>query len=83
MNAYVTELRNLASTCEFGTINEGLILYKIVDGIRSDRVRDILLRQCDLTQRKAIETCQADELTRSQMKLMSRDQEIDGISKKK
>ena len=67
VNNYVTELRNLASTCEFGTINEGLILYKIVDGIRSDKVRDTLLRKGDLTLRKAIEICRADEMTRSQM----------------
>ena len=60
-DAYVTELKNLSSTCEFETINEGMILYKIVDGIRSSRVRDVLLRKVtDLTLEKAINICRTD-----------------------
>ena len=31
---FMTELRNLASTCEFGDLHESLLLYKVVDGIR-------------------------------------------------
>ena len=84
IDGYVTELRNLASTCEFETLNDGLILYKMVDGIRSDKVRDNLLRKgADLTLTKAINICRADELTRTQMKLMTKDKEVAGISKKK
>ena len=82
---YVTELKNLSSTCEFETINEGLILYKIVDGIRSSRVRDVLLRKgTDLTLEKAINICRTDETTRQQIKVMDSDVEIAGmISRKK
>ena len=30
---YLTELKNMASTCEFGELHDGLLTYKIVDGI--------------------------------------------------
>ena len=42
---FMTELRNLASTCELGDLHESLLLYKVVDGIRSDKIRDVLLRK--------------------------------------
>ena len=40
---YITELRNLSSTCELLDIRGGLILYKLVDGIKSNQVKDVLL----------------------------------------
>ena len=42
---FMTELRNLASTCESGDLHESLFLYKVMDGIRLDRIRDVLLRK--------------------------------------
>ena len=43
IDTYITQLRNLSSTCKFGDVKEGLILYKLVDGTQSDKVRDTLL----------------------------------------
>ena len=40
---HVTELKNLASTCEFGDIFDGMLTYRVVEGIRSDTVHDRLL----------------------------------------
>ena len=52
---FMTELRNLASTCEFGDLHESLLLYRVVDGIRSDKIRDVLLRKgVEMTLEKAI-----------------------------
>ena len=80
---YMTELKNLASTCEFGELHDGLLTYKIVDGIRSEKIRDVLLRKgAEMTLVKAINICRTDEITRMQMKEMS-DKEINGINKKK
>ena len=41
----MTELKNLASTCEFGELPDSLLPYKIVDGIRSEKIRYVLLRK--------------------------------------
>ena len=52
---FMTELRNLGSTCEFGDLHESLMLYKVVDGVRSDKIRNVLLRKGDeATLQKAI-----------------------------
>ena len=40
IDAYITQLRNSSSTREFGDVKEGLILYKLVDGIQSNKIRD-------------------------------------------
>ena len=52
--------------------SQGMVLYKIVDGIRSSRVRDVLLRKgIDLTLEKAINICRTDETTWKQIKVIS------------
>ena len=80
---YMTELKNLASTCEFGELHDGLLTYKIVDGIRSEKVRDVLLRKgAEMTLAKAINICRTDEITKLQMKEMSGDREVNVIKKK-
>ena len=58
---FMTELRNLASTCEFGDLHESLLLYKVVDGIRSDKIRDALLKKgVEMTLEKAINICRTE-----------------------
>ena len=69
LDSYVTELRNLAKKCEFGEVHDGLMTPRIVEGIRSDKVRDRLLRLSpEITLQKALDICRADEVTRQQMK---------------
>ena len=71
IDAYITQLRNLSSTCEFRDVKEGLILYKLVDGIQSNKIRDTLLRkEADSTLKKAIDVCRADETTSQEMKII-------------
>ena len=60
---YMTELKNLASTCEFGELHDGLLTCKIVDGIRSEKVCDVLVRKgAKMTLEKAINICHIDEI---------------------
>ena len=62
---FMTELRNLASTCEFGDLHESLLLYKVVDRIRSDKIRDVILRKgVEITLQKAINICQTEQITK-------------------
>ena len=59
---YVTELKNLASNCEFGDLQSSLIKDRIVSGARSEAVRGRLLRESNLTLEKALEICRSHEL---------------------
>ena len=55
-----------------------------MNGIRLEKIRDVLLRKgAERTLEKAINMCFADEITKLQMKEMSNDKEVTGISKKK
>ncbi|XP_071104112.1 uncharacterized protein [Haliotis cracherodii] len=58
---YVAELRNMARSCEFGTLTENLIRDRVICGIHDDKVRSKLLREEDLYLEKAIEICRAGE----------------------
>ena len=56
-----------AKTCEFLTLKDILIKDRIVLGIISQRVRERLLREDDLTLQKAMQICQAAEATERQL----------------
>ena len=60
---FLTEARNLASTCEFSTINNGMVLFKIADGINQKHLREkILSKGADIILENAIEMCRVNEL---------------------
>ena len=67
-DAYVTDLKNKASLCEFSTLKDSSIRDMIVCGIRSEEVRARLLRDPDLTLVKAIDACRAAETSQTQFK---------------
>ncbi|XP_072948719.1 uncharacterized protein [Epargyreus clarus] len=66
IDQYVTALRLLSQQCEFGDSHENLIRNKIVCGIVNNKVRDRLLRTDELTLSKAIQICQAAEITKEE-----------------
>ena len=64
---FVTRVKNLASTCEFSTLLNSLIRDRIVVGVKSDGVRERMLRDKDLTLDRAIEMCKTAEVTKKHM----------------
>ena len=75
IDAYVTELRKLARNCEFGELHDSLIRDRIVCGIRSNKVRERLLRDKDSDLDRAVEICKSSEITESQLKNIAVDQD--------
>ena len=68
IDQYVTELRTLEKTCEFGVISESLVKDRLVCGVLESRLRERLLREMDLTLEKAVAICKASELSQFQLK---------------
>ncbi len=68
IDQYVTALRTLAATCEFEGFHDGLICDRIVCGIRTQSLKERMLRENDLTLEKAIDICRAAETSRHQLK---------------
>ncbi|KAG1933981.1 retrotransposable element [Pimephales promelas] len=61
---YVTDLKVLADTCNFGTARDSLIRDRIVCGIMNSHVRERLLRETELTLEKCVRICKASELSK-------------------
>ncbi|XP_077865913.1 uncharacterized protein LOC144353175 [Saccoglossus kowalevskii] len=70
LEKYVTDLKILAATCNFLTLQESLIRDRIVCGINDSRLRERLLRESDLDLTKCIQTCKAAEISKEQIKTL-------------
>ena len=82
---YLSDLRNKASTCEYGVLKDEMIRDNIVCGINSDKIRALLLRESDLTLKKAIDLCSIAEQSSERIKELAQTQsatEVHGVYKK-
>ena len=69
---FLNRLRELAATCNFGTLEEEMIRDRIVIGIGDNRTRERLLREPDLKLERAIDTCRTNELATKQRQKMEK-----------
>ncbi|XP_033731751.1 uncharacterized protein K02A2.6-like [Pecten maximus] len=68
IDTYVSALRKLAKTCNYGTLEDNLIRDRIVIGVRDNTTRKKLLQESQLTLTKCIDLCRANEKTSMQLK---------------
>lgn len=76
IDQYLTALRIISQQCEFGGLEESLLRDKIVCGIRNNTVRDRLLRTDDLTLPKAMQICQAAEISNEESQCIGGPSEV-------
>jgi hypothetical protein len=67
IDRWVTDLRKLSSSCEFGVLRDSLIKDMLVLGLSDKGVKERLLRDYELTLEKAITTCRASETSKMQL----------------
>jgi hypothetical protein len=80
--SFLTELRNKASTCEFGILIEGLIRDRIVFGIQDKNLQKRLLREPNLSLKDCIEYCLTAEHSERQVKrLQNTSSQVETIKK--
>ena len=60
----MTKLKTVSSECQCNNLQDSLVKDMIVCGTRDNTMRENLLRECDLTPSKAINTGHAAEETR-------------------
>ena len=81
---YVTKLKNLANSCEFGILKEDLIRDRFVIGLNSDSIREKLLLEPKLMLKDAIEVAKSHEQTKKQIESLKENQPmISGLTKHK
>ena len=69
IDSYVTELKALARTCNFGALRDSLIRDRIVcGGSHNTGMRERLLRQKNMTLDTCVQLCRAAELPRENVK---------------
>lgn len=71
IDSYVTELRLLTKTCNFGTLRDSLIRDRIVCGGNNSCMRERLLREKNLTFDTCLQLCRATELSRENVKTIT------------
>ena len=82
-DTYLTNLRSLAQTCNFGELKDNLIRDRIVIGIRDNGTRKKLLAESKLTLDKCTNICRANETTAKQLKEMSQSDDISAITSRR
>jgi hypothetical protein len=68
VDKWVTELKRLAQSCEFGALRDELVKDAITLGINDSTVKGRLLREKDLTLTKAKEICKIAESSKAHLK---------------
>ena len=67
---FITELKNIASQCEFEKLKDELIKTMIIIGIKDETLRERLLDKEDTELDKVVECCIHSENSRSKLKFM-------------
>ena len=81
-DAYLSELRRLIRTCDYGTIEESILRDRIVIGIRDDPTRRRLLQTRNLDLKTAIDICKSCESAAKQLKTITAPDELNRLDAK-
>ena len=79
IDQYVTVLKRLCESCDFGTLRNYLIKDRIELGINNHETRGRLLREADFTLEKALELVRAADATEKHMIAINNDVTVHGI----
>ena len=80
---YLTELRLLEKTCDFGTLSDSLLRDRIVCRLSSSTLRQRLLREPNLNLKQCIDICRASELSKERNKSLDNTDSVSRISSRK
>ena len=80
---YLTELRLLEKTCDFGTLSDSLLRDRIVCGLSSSTLRERLLREPNPNLKQCIDICRASELSKERNKSLDNTDSVSRINSRK
>ena len=79
-DAYMTELRRLVKSCDYGELEQSILKDKIVVGLRDDSTRRKLLQIRKLDLAGAIDICRASETATRHFKELRGPEEVSKVS---
>ena len=74
VDTYVTALRKLAKTCNYGSLTDSLIRDRMVVGINDNSARKKLLQTSKLTLGQCIDICRSSQTSARQLKEMNQEE---------
>ena len=74
--AYMTVLRNMADSCEFGIMRNELLKDRVVVGIKDDKTRNLLFAEPNLYLERAVELCELHEGAEKAAAALKKDAEV-------
>ncbi|XP_063635188.1 uncharacterized protein K02A2.6-like [Cydia splendana] len=63
---YIFELNKIAAKCEFGDLRDGLLCSRFICGVREVTLSERMLREPDITLKKAMDICKLAEMSKMQ-----------------
>src|SRR5688572_4037706 len=78
-DSFMSDLRRLIKSCDYGTLDESMLRDRIVIGVRDDATRRKLLQIRKLTLNSAIDVCKASEVATKQLREMATPDEVNAM----
>jgi len=78
-DAFMSDLRRLIKSCDYGTLEESILRDRIVIGVRDDATRRKLLQMRKLTLNSATDVCKASEVATKQLREMATPDEVNAM----
>lgn len=83
IDTYIDRLRGLIKNCQYGEIEDELLLDRLIVSIHDVKLRQRLWEKDTITLLEAINTCRSSEQSRMQLKKLQNPEEINVVSTKK
>ena len=71
VDTFMKRLKTQASKCEFGELQERMLLCRLIFGVSSDKLKERLLRDPEVTLTRAVNDIRAAEVTKLQLSKMA------------
>jgi hypothetical protein len=76
---FLSEIRRLIRTCEYGELESSILRDRIVMGIRDDATRRKLLQTRKLDLKQAVDICKSSEAATKQLRAISHPEDVQAI----
>lgn len=76
---FITDLKLLATTCNFGDLKDSLVRDRIICGIQDRQLREKLLKIPDLDLQRYLSVCSAAELSKTRTKILEEGEAVSSL----
>ena len=82
LEQFITDLKLLAASCNFGSLKESLVRDRIICGIRDKQLREELLKDPNLDLERCLNVCRVAELSKERRKALEDGENINLVRQK-